>query len=275
VGFGAHFEALSGLTAIRGYADSDPTTITGSFHMDQASGSGAAFAVMMALRARKRTGRGCLIEFAQAENVAQQIGELYIDASRTGRRHEPVGNRHRIRAPQGCYPCAGVDRWVVISVGSEEEWLGLRRAMGNPDWAADRAFATLAGRCSQHDVLDNRISEWTQGFDCYEAFHRCQAEGVPAGPVMDEADAYSDPHLRARGFFRAMPSPHTGTHDYPSHTFTWTGPPMRWERGAPGLGEDNEYVYRQVLGLDDHAYEKLVVEGHIAASYLAPDGSPL
>ncbi|MDP1821451.1 MAG: CoA transferase [Acidimicrobiales bacterium] len=274
VGFGAHFEAVSGLTAVRGYRDADPTSTTSVFHMDPASGATGAFAIMAALRRRERTGEGCFIELPQAENVMQQIGELFVDAARTGRAHEPLGNRHPTRAPQGCYPCAGEDRWAVISVGSDQEWSGLRKAMGDPEWAAEARFATAEGRRDAHDELDDRISSWTSGVDPYDVFHRCQAEGVPAGPVMTEADAFVDPHLRDRGFFRENVSSDAGTHDYPSHLWHWTGPEMNWGPIA-GMGQDNQYVWREVAGLSEAELEQLDAEGHLSLDYLAPDGTPL
>jgi crotonobetainyl-CoA:carnitine CoA-transferase CaiB-like acyl-CoA transferase len=274
IGFGAHFEAFSGLTATRGYADGDPTSTSSVYHMDPASGAAGAFAVMMALRVRERTGRGQLIEFAQAENVMQHIGELFLDASRTGRTHGTLGNRHATRAPQGVYPCRGDDRWLALSIGTDAEWAGLRRAMGDPAWAADPRFATCAGRREHHDEIDAGISAWTSPCDDIELFHRCQAEGVPAGPVLGERDLYADPHLRARGFFRENTAADAGTHEYPAHLWHWTGPDMRWEPIA-AMGDDNEYVYKEVLGLSDEEYAALDAEGHLSPDYLDPDGNPL
>lgn len=276
LGFGVHFESLVGLTAIRGYADADLTTTTSAFHMDAASGAAGAFAIMLALRRLRRTGKGALIELAQSENMMQHIGEMYIEAAATGRNHAPNGNRSATRAPQGVYQCAGDDRWVAISVGSDDEWAGLRRAMG-PDaaWATDDRFNTIAGRIAHHDEIDDRIAQWTASLDDDDVFRRCQAERVPAGPVLDEADAYGDPHLRARRFFSELDSPDTGIHEYPAHAFRWSGPPMAWDRPSPALGADNDYVYREVLGVDDARYRELDSEGHIARDYLGPDGTPL
>ena len=274
VGFGAHFEALSGLTHIRGYADADSTSTTSVFHMDPASGATGAFAVMAALRRRERTGTGTLIEFPQSENLVQHIGELLVDAARTGRDHRPLGNRHPTRAPQGCYRCRGEDAWAVISVGGDEEWGGLRRAMGDPAWATGERFSTSEGRRQHHDELDTGITAWTETLEPYDVFHRCQAEGVPAGPVLDEAAAFSDPHLRARGFFRKNTAADAGTHEYPAHLWHWTGPDMRWG-SISGMGYDNDYVWRDVAGLTDDEYEKLGADGHLSTVYFGPDGQPL
>jgi crotonobetainyl-CoA:carnitine CoA-transferase CaiB-like acyl-CoA transferase len=274
IGFGAHVEALCGLTALRGYRDLDLTSSGGTYHMDPSSGAGGAFAVLAALRRRERTGRGELIEFAQAENLLQHIGEQLVDASRSGQDRGTLGNRHPTRAPQGCYPAAGDDQWVVLSVGDDEEWAGLRRAMGDPAWAADERFATERGRRTHHDELDRRLADWTVGLAKREVFDRCRAAGVPAGPVLDEADLLADEHLRARGFFRRNGSEDLGEHEYPGHLWHWDGPPLRWGP-ISRLGVDNEYVYRKVLGLDDAEWQALADEGHLSLDFVDESGHPL
>ncbi len=274
VGFGAHFEALAGLTSLRGYLGADLTSTTSVFHMDPASGVVGVLAALSALARRDRTGEGSYIELDQSENMLQHIGELLVDSARTGRAHAPNGNRHRTHAPQGCYRCQGEDRWVVLTVADDDQWTGLRRAMGDPDWATDARFATEDGRREHHDEIDERIGAWAATLDAHDAFHRLQREGVPAGPVMDEAVAFTDPHLRERGFFRPNVGAETGTHDYPAHLWHWDGPPMRWDP-ISAMGADNEYVYRHVLGLDDAGWRTLDEAGHLSLDYLDPNGNPI
>ena len=275
VGFGHGFEGLVGLRSIRGFPGTAPEDTPTSLHMDAASGAAGAFAVMLAVRRQRQTGEGTQIDLSQIENLVQHIGESVMMSGRAAA-IGPMGNRDGRHAPQGVYPCAGDDRWAVISVGCDQEWDGLRRAMGQPEWATDPQFDTVSGRMAAPDDLDGALSDWTSRLDRYEVFHRCQAEGVPAAPVMDEADAYRDPHLRHWGFFRPLHSPHTGDHLYPAHAVRWTGPPLQWEGGAPGLGDDNEYVYKDILKLTDAEYEELQREGvHLSQDYLDSDGRPL
>jgi len=273
VGFGASFEALCGLTRIRGYRDDDPTSTSAAFHMDPASGAAGAFAVMCALRRRRATGVGEFVELSQSENMMQHIGEYFIDADRTGREHGPAGNRHLSRAPQGCYRCAGDDRWVVISVGTDDEWCGLARAMRRPELVADPRFATAADRMANHDELDEILTHWTAELDHRDVFERCQAEGVPAGPVLDEADAYADPHLRDRGFFRPQGSEDIGTWEFPGQQWRWTGPEMRWGPICR-LGVDNDDILKRIAGLTEAEYAALDEAGHLSLDYLQPDGTP-
>ena len=274
LGFGAHFEALCGMTAIRGYPDGDVTALLPVFHMDPSSGAGGAFAVLTALRRRERTGRGELVELAQSENMLQHIGEYLTDAARTGRHHEPLGNRDHVRAPQGCYRCRGDDRWVVLSVGSDQQWEALCQVLGRRDWLDDSRFDTAAGRGDHHDEIDLGLEAWTSARSPGEAFGVLQEAGVPAGPVMDEQDLLADPHLAARGYFRDQGSPDLGTWRFPGHQWRWDGPDMRYGPISE-LGRDNEHVYRKVLGLSESQYQDLVDAGHIKEAYVGTDGQPL
>ena len=273
LGFGVNFEALCGLAAIRGYADADLSELDAVYHMDAASGSAGAFATLMALRRRAESGIGELIELSQSENMLQHIGELLIDAERSGVEHTTLGNRHPRRAPQGCYPCQGDDAWVVVSVGPDQ-WPALAAAAQHPEWAHDERFSTEAARQIHHDEADQLISAWTANLTSYEVFHRCQAHGVPAAPVLHELEAVADPHLQARGMFRLNGSDETGQYLHPTHLWRWDGPPLRWDR-LPVMGGDNEAVLKGVVGLSDHEYDALVQDGHISGDYLGPDGIAL
>jgi crotonobetainyl-CoA:carnitine CoA-transferase CaiB-like acyl-CoA transferase len=273
VGFGAHVEAMVGVTAVRGYPDVDPTNQDATYHMDPATGTMAAFAVQAVLRRRERTGRGELIELAQAETLMHHIGEYLVEADRCGTVHQRLGNRHPHRAPQGCYPCAGDDAWAVLSVGSDQEWAGLVRAMGSPAWAAEPRFHSGAGRIEHHDELDRAIGAWTATLSRHEVATRLQAEGVPAGPVLHESELLADPHLRERGFFRPNGSEDLPTYDHPGHLWRWDGPELAWGP-ISRLGADNDYVWRSVVGLDDQEWEAMQAGGHLSSDYLQADGRP-
>ena len=274
LGFGVNFEALCGLSAIRGYLDADASENEAVFHMDAATGSAGALATLMALRRRQATGQGELVELSQCENMMSHIGELLVDAARTGAEHVAMGNRDRVRAPQGCYRCTGDDAWAVVSVGSDEEWAGLRRAMGDPPWATDERFATVEGRHRHHDELDGHLLAWTVDLTPRQVFERCQAEGVAAAPVLHETEAMVDPHLVARGMFAPNGSADTGTHLHPTHPWRWDGPDLAWGP-LPVLGGDNEWVFREVVGLGEEEYAALEAGGHLSPDYLGTDGSPL
>jgi crotonobetainyl-CoA:carnitine CoA-transferase CaiB-like acyl-CoA transferase len=272
-GFGQSFEAISGFTSLWGYTDVDPSSRHGTAYMDGATGPAGAFAVLAALRHREETGRGQVIEMAQSENMIQHVGEVFVGCSMTGENETTRGNRDRLRAPQGVYLCDGDDSWLAVSVGDDEEFGALCEVIGQPEAATDERFATAAARHENHDELDAMILSWTVTQDAYVAFHTLQRAGVPAAPVLDEPAAFADEHMNARGFFRPLPGRDTGEFPYAGHLFR--GLPLVWWRGGPALGEDNAYVYKEILGFSDEDYAQLEKSQHIAEDYLSPDGQPV
>ena len=264
--FGVHIEGVIGHTLLRGYTDMDPSAATPVYMADAAGGSHGAFAVLAALHHRRRTGNGQYIELGQAEDAVPTLGQFFMDYSMNGRSATTSGNRHPT-ALQGCYPCLGDDRWVCITINSDEEWRSFGQALGDPDWAGDRRFACNSGRLEHHDELDAHISRWTEQQDNYQAMHLLQAAGVTAGPVMDQRDAYSDPHLAERGMFHEAYQEDTGVNRYPRAPYTMSETPPNIRRGPVRLGEDNEYVYKTVLGYSDAKYAELEAEGHISMDY--------
>tara|TARA_B100001769_G_C22106900_1_gene598094 strand:+ start:124 stop:1260 length:1137 start_codon:yes stop_codon:yes gene_type:complete len=272
LGFGVNFEALCGLGAIRGYQDADLSENEAVYHMDAASGAAGAFAALMALRRRESTGIGELVEISQAENMLNHIGEFLIDAGRTGTVHQPLGNRHRVYAPQGCYPCLGDDQWAVISVTNDQQWQALVEILESPSWATNEELTTVEGRQQRHDEIDEHLSAWTAKHTAHQIFETCQRAGIPAAPVLHEDETFDEPHFRERGLFALNGNTDAGMHEYPTHIWRWTGPDMRFE-ALPVLGGDNEAVFKDLLGMSDADYQLMVEDGHIQLDYLQPDGT--
>ena len=264
---GSQLEDTVGHTSVRGYTDTDISLRGDVFTADAAAGVMAALAAVMALRHRNRTGEGQQIEFAQSENFLSFLGQSIMEYTMNGRVPESWGNRHPSKAPHGCYPCKGEDRWAVIAVGNDQEWHGLCRAIGDGALAKDPRFSDSLTRYKNQDDLDEIISEWTKEREPYEVFHILKAEGVPAGPVMEVTDAFSDPHLKERGFFEPVTHPEAGTHLYVGPIWRMAETPNHLRRPPPLLGEHNEYVYKEVLGVSDEEYAELEKEGHIGMEF--------
>ncbi len=267
-GFGSNVEALCGFTAVRGYEDMDLTSSTAVFYMDGASGGGGAFAVLCALHHRQRTGQGQLIDFAQAENMMPHLGEYFMDAAMNGRDHTPIGNHHTHMAPHNCYPCQGEDHWIVIAVATDAEWRHLCSALGEPTWAMQAKFKTLAGRLQHQGELDRHLAAWTSQQEARWAMEHLQAHGVAAGMVFSEPDAYDDPQLNARGFFETVTQGDCGTHRYPGMQWKMSATPGHIRRPACRLGEHNDHVYRDLLGMSEAEIARLRQEGHIGDTYI-------
>jgi len=287
---GAHQEGFGGHTYLRGYVDEDPTTTTTIYHTDEAGGINGALAVTMALYQRSKTGKGMYIDMAQVESSMCHLAQAIMDYTMNGRITESMGNRDYHGAIQGCYRCRDVggkwlppaplmgipeeiwvvDSWVNITITNDQEWEGFCRALGNPDWARDEKFSDHLSRLKNHDELDKHIEEWTRQHDANEVMYILQKEGVPAGPVMDEQDAYSDPHLRARGFFEQLTHADAGTHLYPGLMCRMSKRPNSLRLPPVRLGEHNEHVYKKILAVSDEEYAELEKEGHIGTDF-APE----
>ena len=175
---------------------------------------------MAALYHRRKTGRGQFIDMSQAENVMHTLSQAVMDYSMNGRVQTSYGNRNPNRAPQGVYRCAGDDAWLALSVGSDEEFRGLCSVLGQPSLADDPRFVSLAARQKHHDELDKIIEKWTVDKDHYEVFHTLQAAGVPASPVLNTAEVFADPHLRARDDWQQVTHPEAGTYWHCTRRFT-------------------------------------------------------
>ena len=265
--FGNHMEALCGHPVIRAYPGRSLEYAPGGVPSDAASGVGSAFAFMLGLRQRELTGKGLLIELATAENFVGLIGEFVMDHAMNGRLWEHMGNGHFFLAPHNVYRCRGLDRWAAITVRDEREWRALCEAMRRPELASDPRFATMAGRFARREELDAEIGAWTAPRDAYWVMGRLQAAGVPAGVVMNEADVYDDRQLEARGFFQTVANPETGVQRQVGRAWKASRSPGFAFRHAPHLGQDNEYVYREVLGYTAAEYRRFEEQGHIGTEY--------
>jgi crotonobetainyl-CoA:carnitine CoA-transferase CaiB-like acyl-CoA transferase len=270
--FGAQLQSLAGHTWLTRYPDLDYTTTQSLiYHCDASSGASAAFAILCALVYRRRSGKGQFIDLSQLETVIPHLGESIMDFTMNGRIQEPPGNRHPTMAPHGVYRCRGEDRWVVLSVSSDEEWQGLCRALGNPPWCAEERFSAIAGRLANQDDLDSYIEEWTSRRDNYEVMYILQKEGVAAGSVMDQRDAFHDAHLQCRGFFELVRHREAGTHMYPGMLFKMNKTPLSIRKPPPCLGEHNDYVFREVVGMSEAEIAELEKEQIIGGDeYITP-----
>ena len=273
---GVHLESVMGHTLLRGYPDLDPSYITSIFSGDYVAGAHAAFAVMAALRHRRRTGAGQFIELAQAECAGGMLAQAFLDYSLNGVVQERIGNRSvNGHAPYGVYPARsdgdgtdGRDRWICLSVLDDDQWLGLREAMGDPAWAQDPALRHEAGRRERQDEVDAHLAAWTAPQDDYELMHLLQAHGVPAAPVLDASRIHADPHVQAHQLNEPRQL-HDGVGEFrfntPFYRFNDDRLPLR--KPPVALGEDNEYVYTQVLGYAPEELDGLRERGHIGMDF--------
>lgn len=260
VSYGSDIEPNAGITNLMGYEGSGPLR-HGEAYADPSAGVHAAQAILTALFYRRRTGRGQYVDLAQSESMIGLIGEHIVAYSMNGEEPERIGNRHSEFAPHGCYRCRGEDKWVAISVEGDEEWESFCEVVGGPDWARSDKFATQEGRRANHDELGAHISRWTLDKDYKEVMHSLQARGIAAAAVFTNQDVAEDPHLKDRGYIWDVPHAKAGTQQFLGAPFQMSKTPVVLHRAAPMLGEHNEYVVRELLGMNPAEADKLKEAG--------------
>ncbi len=263
---GLQMEAYAGHDLLRRYPDRDVSANTWAVTADAAGSLGMALAAEMALYARRRTGHGQYIDLSMVENFVSLLGPAVLEYTINHRIPESLGNRHH-SAIQGCYRCAGDDRWLVLTLPDNEAWRGFCRAAGNPPGCDDPRFATPESRYQHHDEIDRLIEGWTSTLPPQDAVDRLRAQGLMAGPVLDDADLAADPHLAARDYFLTIPQADAGTHRYPGMPYRLRNATAAVRHPPVRLGEHNQYIYKTLLGVSDAEYLELEAEGHIGTEF--------
>ncbi len=266
VSYGPTLQALTGYTLLMGEPDGPPAGF-GYSYSDLAAGNLGALAVLAAVWRRRRTGRGMCIDLAQQEALASLLGPLLLDRVAHGGVSRATGNgsQEGADAPHGVYPCDGTDRWLAIAVRGDAQWDALRATLGDPAWAADRRFASAAGRVRHAAELDRRIAAWTRTQDAGAAMAALQGAGVPAGRVGNARDVcVDDPQLAARGHFVDVATPEGGTVRIDGPPFLLSETPAAVRGPGPLLGEHTDAVLSRVLGCDDDEIARLRAAGAVA-----------
>ena len=261
-GFGPTIQAFSGITYLTSFLGEPPLGL-GTSYADHIAGLMACLALLGALEYRQRTGEGQYIDVSQVEAMSSLSGDAILDYAANARQAEPVGNSSTEAAPYGVYRCGGDDRWCAIAVFSDDEWRGFKRALGNPPWAEDRRFATLSGRLKGIEELDRLVEGWTSEHTAEEVMALLQEQGVAAGVVQDASDLANDPQLKERGFFIELGHPELGKTISDAAPIRLSDTPARYIRAAPILGEDNDYVYGELLGMSEDEVAELSEQGII------------
>jgi len=244
-GYGAVMESLGGIQSLTAYSGATrPTRVK---EVDVANGVAGASSIMNALLYRQMTGEGQYIDMSQLEAATHGlIGEHLLAFSANKTQWPPMGNRHPVFAPQGCYRCGGEDKWVVITIGSEDEWQRFLDVLAIPELKEDGRFASRSLRAANHGELDGIIEQWTMERTNEEAMRTLQSHGISAAAVLSVAELSENSHLKDREYFVG---PVEGSNKlFMGMPFKFSKASGRVQWQGPDLGQHNEYVVCEMLG---------------------------
>jgi crotonobetainyl-CoA:carnitine CoA-transferase CaiB-like acyl-CoA transferase len=268
-GYGHQSAALSGVWHLSGWPDRKPSPPYGAY-TDETAPFIAVTYILASMVYRRRTGKGLYLDQSMAESMLKFFAPLFIDYRVNGRVACRDGNRLSYAAPHGVYRCRGEDRWVSITVFTDDEWSAFCNAIGNPDWTKDRKFNTLSNRKTNEDNLDTFLEEFTKKHTAEEIEGKLQTMGVCAHVVQTAFDLFSDPQLKHRQHFKYMEHPVIGRHAYDAPSGRLSKTPYQMGP-APLIGQHNEYILKEVLGLSDNDVADLLIEGVITTEDDLPD----
>ena len=263
VSWGPNIEALAGIATLSGFPERE-CTMTQYAYPDVLSAVHGLFALLSALDYRRRTGRGQYINLSQYEATVGVVGHLMMEYLANG--HEPprLGNRSLHAAPHGCYRCKGHDRWCAIAVFGDDQWERFCGVVGRPQWVQHPRFATLSSRLENAEELDRLVEQWTSTRADYEAMAAFQGAGIAAGVVQNTEDQIRrDPQLAARRFFEEIEHVKKGKVVANGIALGLTRTPGRSGRAGAAVGEDNGYVFGEILGMTAAEIQECIELGAI------------
>ncbi|MBN1691917.1 MAG: CoA transferase [Dehalococcoidia bacterium] len=258
-GYGTGIQSAIGLNSISGMPDRRPGLNIALPDMGP-NPTHATIAVLAALHYRNKTGKGQYIELAQLESSLGWMETTILDYTVNGRVRKPQGNRLPYAAPHGVYRCAGKDGWCAICVFTDTEWKVFCHVIGDPALIANERFATLRKRKEYEDELDELVTGWTRGRSAWEVMVLLQYAGIAAGVVETGEDlVLKDEQYKTHQYYVELP--YGGGKAYCENTMLrFSETPCKVRNAAPEMGQHNDYVYRELLGMSEEEIVQCYVD---------------
>ncbi|HUF54680.1 MAG TPA: CoA transferase [Dehalococcoidia bacterium] len=257
VSYGPAQVPMSGLSQLTGYKGLQPMHV-GMSYGDPNAGLHAATAVIAALFYRDRTGKGQYIDMSQWEASMTVIGEAFMHQVMNGEQPPRIGSRDANMSPHNVYRCEGEDRWVAIAARNDDDYRTLCGVIGKLELADDPRFKTLADRKANEDALDAEIEAWTVTQEPFAAAEALQGAGVPAHVPLKNSELIGSEHVATRDFWVEKEHPVVGVRRHAGIPWRFSETPLAVERAAPVMGQDNEYVFGELLGMSSDEIADLV-----------------
>ena len=244
-GYAPCFAALAGLASLVGYPGGPPLG-TSMRYGDSTVGAAAALAAVTALLHRDLSGEGQFVDVSAVETLSSMIGDCLLEQDLTGTHVVPEGNRDPDMAPHNCYPCSGGD-WISVAVADDRQWRALCDVLGAATLADDARYAGMPERLQHTDALDTALARFTKSRDAGQLAQRLRSAGVPSSKSATSLDVISDQLLWERELYRFVSDHREGQRPILAAPWRMSAAPTQIARGAPDLGEHNDYVLNEIL----------------------------
>ena len=257
--YGNHLNALYGLTYFTGWPDSSPIPPSWAYP-DYFVPFFATAVLLAALDYRRRTGKGQMIDMSQGEISTQFIAPYLLEYSANGEESGRTGNSHSYAVPHNVYRCKGEDRWCAIAVFTDEQWISFCKVIGSPDWTKEPRFCGILNRKKNEEELDRLIGEWTISRTAEEVMQLTQQAGIASGVVKTGGEIYEDPQLNKRNFLWLLKHKEMGDFPLLGQPSILSKTPAQARLPSPCLGEHTEYVCKELLGISEQEFDKLLLD---------------
>lgn len=250
VAYGVTQEQITGLYELTGYKNGVPMK-TGTNVGDPMNATHAAVATLSAVVQRLLDGQGEYVDFSQYESFSTLMFESIMNYAANGVMNERNGNESNYQSPHDTYRCKGTDAWVTVAISNQDEWEKLCAAIGRTELAKEPEYSSQHSRRNHKQYLDDVITEFTQSKTKYDVMTLMQEHGVPCTAVLNTQDLLLDDHVKDRNFIETLEHPDGETHKYYFGS-TWrenNSTTKTVRSAAPLLGEHNEYVCTDLLGI--------------------------
>jgi len=260
-GYGQQASGFAGFQNITGWPDRDPCGVY-SPYTDVIAPKFGITALAAALYERNRSGKGQLIDLAQAECSLYFLAPIIMDEIANGVTAVRAGMDSIYACPHGSYPTMGTERYIAIAVETVDQWHALKSLVPLTDFA-DPGFDTLAQRQSVRDEINNCLTSWTSRWDPWELEEALVGAGVPASVVQRPLDVFHDPQIEARQLKQILSQSETGDVVHYGFCTRFSAKKQMVRTAPPSLGEHNDHVLRDLLQLSEAEITELYSAGAI------------
>lgn len=254
-------QAMGGLMSTTGWPGGEPTR-TGTPMGDVLGGLNLTIGVLAALVNRQKTGLGEKVDIALVDSVASAMENITMIYQSTGRVPQRIGNRYESTYPYDSFPTK--DGNVIIAAGNNKLYSILCDVMNKPELKKDPRFLEVKDRVENHVAMREIVSEWTKQHTVIEIDNMLNSAGCPASAVNTIESLVVDPQIAgAREMFPEIDQPGIGKLKVTATPQKLTRTKSYPRKAAPLLGENNEEIYREMLGFDTKKLSELKDKGVI------------